>query len=171
MQGFDVESKTSGISSSSTLTRPWSPVQVMQLSKLDSKKPRDLTWEDDKLSGPNQKSAKSCETRSFVQLREKLMTRAHMQKGEGSRRLGNRRHAKEAGNWAGVGPSQSAQAGRPSPFQGPVAPLWPSRHSGYLKPRGREPRMNPFIIGRQGAETRRTPSRRGEGGATWLGSP
>jgi hypothetical protein len=50
------------------------------------------------------------------------MTRAHMQKGEGSRRLGNRRHAKEAGNWAWMGPGRSAQAGRPSPLQGPFAP-------------------------------------------------
>jgi hypothetical protein len=41
--------------------------------------------------------------------------------GEGSRRIENRRHAKEAGNWAGVGLDWSAQAGRPSPFQGPVA--------------------------------------------------
>jgi hypothetical protein len=121
MQGFDVESKTSGISSSSTLTRLCSPIQVMQWSKLDSKKPRDLTREDDKLRGPSQKSAESCETRSFVQLGEKLMTRAHMQKGEGSRRLGNQRRAKEAGNWAGMGPGRSAQAGRLSPFQGPVA--------------------------------------------------
>jgi hypothetical protein len=39
-----------------------------------------------------------------------------MQKGEGSRRLGNRCYEKEAGNWAGL-----AQAGRPGPFQGPVA--------------------------------------------------
>jgi hypothetical protein len=44
-----------------------------------------------------------------------------MQKGEGSTRLGNRRRAKEAGNWAKVGPGRSAQAGRPSPLQGPVA--------------------------------------------------
>jgi hypothetical protein len=44
-----------------------------------------------------------------------------MQKGEGSRRLRNRRREKEAGNWARVGPGRSAQAGRPSPFQGPVA--------------------------------------------------
>jgi hypothetical protein len=92
MQGFDVESKTSGISSSSTLTRP-----------------RDLTREDDKLRGPRQKSVESCETRSFVQLGEKLTTRARIQKGEGPRRLGNRRHAKEVGNWAGVGPGRSAR--------------------------------------------------------------
>jgi hypothetical protein len=52
----------------------------------------------------------------------KLTTRAHMQKGEGSRRLGNRHWAKEAAGWAEVGPGRSAQAGRPSPFQGPVSP-------------------------------------------------
>jgi hypothetical protein len=92
------------------VTRPWSPVQVMQWSKLDSKKPREQTREDDKLRGPTQKSAESCGTRSYVQLREKLTTRAHMQKGEGSRRLGNWCRAKEVGNWAD----------RPSPFQGPV---------------------------------------------------
>jgi hypothetical protein len=44
-----------------------------------------------------------------------------MQKGEGSRRLGNRRHAKEAGNWAWMGPGRLAQAGRPSPVQGAFA--------------------------------------------------
>jgi hypothetical protein len=103
------------------VTRPWSPVQVMQWSKLDSKKPRDQTREDDKLRGPIQKSVVSCGTRSYVQLGEKLTTRAHMQTGEGSRRLGNRRHAKEAGNWTGVGLGRSAQTGRPGPFQGPVA--------------------------------------------------
>jgi hypothetical protein len=103
------------------VTRSWSPVQVMQWSKLDSKKPRDQTREDDKLRGPTQKSAESCGTRSYIQLGEKLTTWSHMQKGEGSRRLGNRRGAKEAGNWAGMGPGRSAEAGRPSPFQGPVA--------------------------------------------------
>jgi hypothetical protein len=51
------------------------------------------------------------------------MTRAHMQKGEGSRRLGNQRRAKEAVDWAEIGPGRSAQVGRPSPFRGPVAPL------------------------------------------------
>jgi hypothetical protein len=44
-----------------------------------------------------------------------------MQKGEGSRRLENRHLEKEAGNWAEVGPGQSAQAGQPGPFWGPVA--------------------------------------------------
>jgi hypothetical protein len=99
MQGFDVESKTSGISSSSTLTRP-----------------RDLTREDDKLRGPRQKSVESCETRSFVQLGEKLTTRARIQKGEGPRRLGTdatRRRQATGPGWA--------QAGRLGPFQSPVA--------------------------------------------------
>jgi hypothetical protein len=63
------------------VTRPWSPVQVMQWSKLDSKKPRDQIREDDKLRGPIQNSDESCGTRSYVQFGEKLTTRAHMQKG------------------------------------------------------------------------------------------
>jgi hypothetical protein len=40
------------------------------------------------------------------------MTRAYVQKGEASRRLGNRHHPKEAGNWAWMGPGRPAQ---PSP--------------------------------------------------------
>jgi hypothetical protein len=44
-----------------------------------------------------------------------------MQKGEGSRRLGSRRHAKDVGNWAWMGLGRSAQVGRPSPVQGPFA--------------------------------------------------
>jgi hypothetical protein len=45
-----------------------------------------------------------------------------MQKGEGSRRLGNQHRAKESADWAEVGPGRSAQASRPSPFRGPVSP-------------------------------------------------
>jgi hypothetical protein len=53
------------------------------------------------------------------------MTRANMQKGEGSRRLENQRRAKEATNWAEMGPSRSARAGRPSPahFEAQSPPL------------------------------------------------
>jgi hypothetical protein len=40
-----------------------------------------------------------------------------MQKGEGSRRLGNQRHAKEAGNWVEVGLSRSVR-----PILGPSRP-------------------------------------------------
>jgi hypothetical protein len=45
-----------------------------------------------------------------------------MQKGEASRRLGNRHHAKEAAGWAWMGPGQPAQAGRPSIVQGTIPP-------------------------------------------------
>jgi hypothetical protein len=58
------------------------------------------------------------------------MTRAYMQKGEASRILGNRHHAKEATGWAWMGPGRPAQ---PCPV--PVRPLLcPSRHSGYYSP-------------------------------------
>jgi hypothetical protein len=40
-----------------------------------------------------------------------------MQKGEGSRRLGNRHRAKEAANWAEMGPGRPAQ-----PISGPSRP-------------------------------------------------
>jgi hypothetical protein len=43
-----------------------------------------------------------------------------MQKGRGSRRQGKQHGAKEATDWAELGPRRSAQAGRPSPFRGPV---------------------------------------------------
>jgi hypothetical protein len=46
-----------------------------------------------------------------------------MQKGGGSRILGNQHRAKEAADWAEMGPGRSAQVGRPSPFQGPVTPF------------------------------------------------
>jgi hypothetical protein len=78
---------------------------------------RDSTREDDKLRGPSQKSAESCKTRSFVQLGEKPTTKARMQKGRGSRRLGKQHHAKEAGNWAWMGPGRPAQ-----PSLGPNPP-------------------------------------------------
>jgi hypothetical protein len=50
------------------------------------------------------------------------MTWTYMQKGEISRRHGNRRRAKEAAGWAWMGPGRLAQAGRPSPVQCPFAP-------------------------------------------------
>jgi hypothetical protein len=45
-----------------------------------------------------------------------------MEKEEGSRRPGNKHRAKEAVDWAEMGPSRSAQAGRPSLFRGPITP-------------------------------------------------
>jgi hypothetical protein len=78
--------------------------------------------EDDKLRGPNLKSVESCKTRSHAQFGEKLTTWTYMQKGETSRMQGNRRRAKEASGWTWMGLGQPAQAGRPSPVQGPFAP-------------------------------------------------
>jgi hypothetical protein len=108
MQGFSVESKTSGISSLST---SWQDLESWYKSSNEvnmTPRARDPTLEDDKHRGPSQKSAESCETRSFVQLGEKLTTRAHMQQGEGSRRLGNQQWAKEDTNWAEMGPGRPA---------------------------------------------------------------
>jgi hypothetical protein len=133
------------------VTRPWSPVQVVQWSKLHFKKPRDQTWEDDKLRGPSQKSVESYGTKSYVQLGEKLTTRAHMQEGEDLEDLGTDttwRRRLTGPKWAQAirprltGPTHS---GAQSP------PLWPSHHSD---------------IGRRGAEKRGTPSRREEGRAS-----
>jgi hypothetical protein len=44
-----------------------------------------------------------------------------MQKGETSRKQGNRHRAMEASGWAWMGLGRPAQAGRPSPVQGPFA--------------------------------------------------
>jgi hypothetical protein len=113
MQGFSVESKTSRISSSSTLWQDLEARTSHAMKQTWLQEARDSTWEDDKLRGPKQKSAESCGTRSYVQFGEKLTTRAYMQMGEASRRLGNRHHAKEG--WA--------QAGRPAqPSTGPNPP-------------------------------------------------
>jgi hypothetical protein len=54
--------------------------------------------------------------------KKKLITRAHMQKGEDSRRLEKQHWAKEGADWAKVGPGRSAQAGWPSPLWGPITP-------------------------------------------------
>jgi hypothetical protein len=48
------------------------------------------------------------------------MSRAHMQKGRGYRRREKQHRAKQATSWAELGPGRSAQAGRPSPFRGPI---------------------------------------------------
>jgi hypothetical protein len=66
-----------------------------------------------------------------------------------------------------MGPGRPAQAGRPSPVQGPVRlPFALAANQAIYSPRDREPRIIQFIIGRRGAEKRGTPSRRGEGRAS-----
>jgi hypothetical protein len=122
MQGFSIECKTLGIISSSTLWQDLEPRTSHAMKQTWLHEARDSTREDDQLRGPNQKSVESCKTRSYVQLGEKLTTRAYMQKGEASRRLKNRHHAKEAAGWAWMGPGRPAQVNRPSPVQGPFAP-------------------------------------------------
>jgi hypothetical protein len=117
MQGFSVESKTSGISSSSTLWQDLEARTSHVMKQTWLQEARDSTREDDKLRGPNQKSAESCGRRSDVQLGEKLMTRAYMQKGkhlEGSGTDTTRRRPGTGPGWA--------QAGWPSPCPGPNPP-------------------------------------------------
>jgi hypothetical protein len=99
------------------MTRPWSPVQVKQLSKHDSKKPRDQAREDEKLWGPSQKSVESCGTRSFIQSREKLVTRATCRRGKDLEDSGT-------DTWqsrSSAGPKW-AQASWSRPFPSPVDP-------------------------------------------------
>jgi hypothetical protein len=120
MQGFSVESKTLGISSSSTLWKDLEDHTSHAMKQTWLQEARDSTREDDKLRGPNQKISESCRTRSYVQFGEKLTSRAYMQKEEGSMKQGNQHRAKEASGWAWMGPGRPAQADRPSPVQGPV---------------------------------------------------
>jgi hypothetical protein len=116
MQDFSVECKTLGTSSSSTLWQDLEARTSHAMKQTWLQEARGLIREDDKLRGTNQKSAESCKTRSYVQFGEKLTTWIHMQKGEASRRHGNRHRAKEAAGWAWMGP------GRPSPVQGLFIP-------------------------------------------------
>jgi hypothetical protein len=50
------------------------------------------------------------------------MTWTYMQKGETSKKHGNRHRAKEDAGWAWMGPGRPTQAGRPSPVLGPFVP-------------------------------------------------
>jgi hypothetical protein len=70
-------------------------------------------------------NVESCETRRFIYTAEKLTSRAHMQLGQYSRRLGKQHKAKEAAGWAEVGPGRPAQpTSRPSrpPFD--LTAIW-----------------------------------------------
>jgi hypothetical protein len=170
--GFSVESKTFGISSSSTLWQDLEARTSHAMKQTWLQEARDSTREDDKLRGPNQKSVESCKTWSYVQFGEKLTLRAYMQKEEGSRKQGNRHRAKEASGWAWMGPGWPAQADRPSPVQGPVMlPFALATNRAIYSPVAESHGRREFVIGRRGAEKRGTPSRRGEGRASWLGFP
>jgi hypothetical protein len=121
MHGFSVESKASGISSSSTL---WQDLEALYKScnkanstpRSPGTKPEKMTNSEDlprKVSNLAGQGATSNSERNWRQ-------GPTCRRGEGSRRLGNRCRPKEASNWAWMGPGRSAQAGRPSPVQGPV---------------------------------------------------
>jgi hypothetical protein len=113
MQGFSVESKTSGISSSSTSK----PVQVMQWSKLDSKKPG---------TQPEKMTNSEDLTRKVLNLARQGATsnsERNWRQGPTCRRG---KHLEDSGTDTTqrrprAGPGW-AQAGRPSPVQGPFAP-------------------------------------------------
>jgi hypothetical protein len=116
MHGFIIESKTSGISSSSTLWQDLEdPYKTCNKANLTPRSPgtKPGRW---KLWGPTQKSVESCGTRSYVKLGDKWRQGPTCRRGkdlEDARTdVGQRRQANGPG-WA--------QADRPSPFQGPVA--------------------------------------------------
>jgi hypothetical protein len=95
-----------------------------------------------------------------------------MQKGRGSRRLEKQHLAKEATDWAEMGPGRSAQAGRPSLFQGPVdLPFDLDASRAIYSPLAREPRINQSVIRHRGAEKLEGHHLGDEGHASCLGSP
>jgi hypothetical protein len=95
-----------------------------------------------------------------------------MQKGRGSRRLGKQYQTKEDTDWAGMGLGRSAQADRPSLFQGLVGlPFDLVASQAIYSPPDREPRINPFVIRRRGAEKLEGHHLGDVGRASCLGSP
>jgi hypothetical protein len=138
MQGFSVESKTSGISSSSTL---WQDLEVRTSHAMKQtwlQEVRDLIQEDDKLRGPNQKSAESCKTRVMPNSERNWWHGPTCRRGKHLEDTGTnveQRRPRAGPGWA--------QAGRPSPVQGPFVPSFAlaairaiyspgvERHGGY----------------------------------------
>jgi hypothetical protein len=122
MQGFSVESKTFGISSSSTL---WQDLEAPYKSRNEA----NLTPRSQGLDPRRRQTLRTwpekcwlLQDKELCPIRREMTTWTYMQKGETSRKQGNRRRAKEASGWAWMVPGQPAQAGRPSPVQGPFAP-------------------------------------------------
>jgi hypothetical protein len=103
LQEFSIESKTSGWSSSSTL---WEDLEARYKSSnevnMTPRSPRNNPWRR-KTPRTWTENAESCGTRSSIQTMEKLMSRAHMQKGEHSRRFGKHhpwRRPRSGSKWA-----------------------------------------------------------------------
>jgi hypothetical protein len=167
MQDFSVESKTFGISSLSTSwqdleARYKSSDEVNMTPRSPRTKPEKMENSEDpvrKLPNLAGQGASSNSKRNWRQGPTCSWGKSLEDSGSNT----GQRRPRAGPKWA--------QAGRPSPLRGLVGPLCPSRHSGYLEPRGQGPCINSFTIRHRGAEKRGTPSRRVEGRASWLGSP
>jgi hypothetical protein len=116
MQGFSVESKTFGISSSSTL---WQDLEALYKSCNEANlTPRSHGLDPRRWQTPRTKPEKCwiLQDKELCPIRRETDDMDLHVEGETSRRHGNRRRAKEASGWAWMGP------GRPSPVQCPFAP-------------------------------------------------
>jgi hypothetical protein len=147
------------------MTRPWSSVQVKQWSKHDSKKPRDQTREDEnsedlvrKLPDLAGQGASSNPRRNWRQgptcRSGKTLLESRTNTGQTRPRVGLK--------WT--------QAGRPSPFHGPVGP--PFDLAAIQAIYRTEARSHASTHSSSAAEEQKegTPSRRGQGRASSLGS-
>jgi hypothetical protein len=148
------------------MTRPRSPVQVIQWSKLNSKKSG--TWSEKMTNSEDL-------TRKVLNLARQGVvpnSERNWRHGPTCRRG---KHLEDTGTNVEqrrprAGPGW-AQAGRPNPVQCPFAPSFALAAIRAIYSPGVVSHGIQFVIGRRGAEKRGTPSRRGEGRASWLGSP
>jgi hypothetical protein len=128
MQGFSVESKTSGISSSSTL---WQDIEAHYKSCNEvNMTPRSPGTKPDKMKNSEDLARK---VPNFARQGASSNSERNWRQGPTCRRGKNledsgtnagRRRPRTGSKWA--------HAGRPSPFRGPVGPLWPWCLSSYL---------------------------------------
>jgi hypothetical protein len=129
MQGFSVESNTSGISLSST---SWQYLEAQYKSSNDVNiTPRSPGTKPEKMKNsedPVRKVSNLAGQGSSSNPNRNWRQGPTCRRGEGSRRLEKQHQAKQAVGWAEVGPGRSAQPiSRPSQL-----PLWPSCHLDYL---------------------------------------
>jgi hypothetical protein len=172
MQGFSVESKTSGISSSSTLWQdlenPYKSCNKANLTpRSPGTKPEKMTNSEDLPRKVSNLAGQGATSNSERNWRQGPTCRRGKDLEDSGTNVGQRRQATGPG-WAQASRPRSAD---PAHSRAGHLPLWPNRHSGYLYPWGQEPHINSFVISRRGAEKRGTPFERGEGRASWLGSP
>jgi hypothetical protein len=166
MQGFSVESKTSRISSSSTL---WQDLEASYKSCNEANStPRSLGTKPEKMTNsedlprkvPNL-AGQGATSNSERKWRQGPICKRGKDLEDSGTEVGQRRRATRPGR---------AQAGRSSPFHGPVAsPLDLAAIRAIYSPGVKSHTwMNSSSAAK---EQRGTPSPRGEGRASWLGSP